>query len=577
MTLTCRLAGTALSLAALLPLAAHAAGDPPTAVMSRGIPAQLDSEQRDGYRAVFKAIHDKRWADAQLLLTQLKPGPLHAIAQAELYVAKGSPKVDDASLLAVLTTAPELPEAPAIARILANHDVAAPALPVQQRLVWVSGASVRTRARPTKLDLAAADLTLKMQPFIKGDMGPEAQALLEATPDLSPEAQTEWQQRVAWIYFLQGDDANARAMAAKARGGSGDWAVQGDWVGALAAWRQKDCAAAGQGFVNVAARASDVELRAAGLYWASRADMQCGHPERVEGRLKNAAQLDETFYGMLARQQLGIQDRPRRGDELMLADWDKLAHRPNIRVAAALVEIGETDLADDVLRQQARIGPASEYSALVRLTESLDLPETLMWLGNNCPQGATPPTIARFPAPKWAPDGGWRVDKALIYAHALQESRFRRTVISPAGAYGLMQIMPAAAVDYARERGITVDRGALAQPSVNMAVGQRTLERLATQAFTGGSLIKVMAAYNAGPAPVAEWNAIVKDGGDPLLYIESIPYWETRGYVTTVMRNYWMYERKDGRATSASRAALAQGMWPKFPGLPGPSAVRLAK
>jgi hypothetical protein len=108
-----------------------------------------------------------------------------------------------------------------------------------------------------------------------------------------------------------------------------------------------------------------------------------------------------------------------------------------------------------------------------------------------------------------------------------------------------------------------------------MAVGQRTLERLSSQSFTGGYLPKVIAAYNAGPVPVTEWNGIVKDGGDPLLYIESIPYWETRGYVTTVLRNYWMYERKDGRLKSPSRAALAQGMWPKFPGAPGPTAVRL--
>jgi hypothetical protein len=98
---------------------------------------------------------------------------------------------------------------------------------------------------------------------------------------------------------------------------------------------------------------------------------------------------------------------------------------------------------------------------------------------------------------------------------------------------------------------------------------------LRDQSFTGGYLPKVIAAYNAGPVPVMEWNGIVKDGGDPLLYIESIPYWETRGYVTTVLRNYWMYEGKDGRLKSPSRTALAQGMWPKFPGLPGPSAVRL--
>jgi soluble lytic murein transglycosylase len=560
-------AATALALTPILAAPAYAAGDPPApATMSRGIPAQLDSDQRAGYAAIFKAIREQRWVDAQIQLTAMKPGPLHSIATAQLYLAKGSPKAENDALLAVLTSAPELPQAPAIARILASRGVVAPGLPVPQKLVWANGASTRGRAKPTKLDLATADLALKMQPFIKGDMGPEAQALLEATTNLTPEAQTEWQQRVAWIYFLQGDDNNARAMGYKARSGAGDWAVQGEWVGGLAAWRQGDCTAAGQAFVSVAARASDVELRAAGLYWAARADMKCNKPQLVEARLKNAAQLDETFYGMLARQQLGIKEQPRVSDELMLADWDKLQNRPNVRVAAALVEVGETDLADDVLRQQAKIGPTVEYASLVRLTETLDLPETLMWLGNNCPQGAKPPTIARFPAPKWTPDGGWKIDKALVYAHALQESRFKRAVISPAGAYGLMQIMPAAAIDYARERGITVDRGALTMPSVNMAVGQRTLERLATQSFANGSLIKVMAAYNAGPVPVTEWNAIVKDGGDPLLYIESIPYWETRGYVTTVMRNYWMYEAKDGRLKSPSREALAQGKWPKFPG-----------
>jgi soluble lytic murein transglycosylase-like protein len=568
------LVASALVFAPVLPAAA--AGNPPaSAVMARGIPAQLDSDQRAGYAAVFKAIHEKRWNDAQLQLTAMKPGPLHSIALAELYTAKGSPKAENDPLLAVITAAPELPEAPSIARILASRGVTAPVLPYQQRLVWNNGASTRGRAKATKYDLAAAELALKMQPLIKSDDGPGAQALLESTTNLTPDAQIEWQQRVAWIYYLQGDDTNARMMATKARVGSGDWAVQGEWVGGLAAWRQGDCVEAARAFVNVAARASDVELRAAGLYWAARADMKCGRPQLVEGRLKNAAQLDETFYGMLARQQLGIKDKAPVPDELMLADWDKLQNRPNVRVAAALVEIGETGLADDVLRQQAKIGPKDEYAPLVRLTETLNLPETLMWLGNNCPEGTKAPTIARFPAPKWAPAGGWTVDKALVYAHALQESRFRKDVISPAGAYGLMQIMPAAAVDYARERGITVDRGALSLPSVNMAVGQRTLERLRDQSFTGGYLPKVIAAYNAGPVPVMEWNGIVKDGGDPLLYIESIPYWETRGYVTTVLRNYWMYEGKDGRVKSPSRDALAQGMWPKFPGLPGPNAVRL--
>ena len=204
------------------------------------------------------------------------------------------------------------------------------------------------------------------------------------------------------------------------------------------------------------------------------------------------------------------------------------------------------------------------------MAEALDLPATTVWLAHNCPAGVTATADARYPQPSWTPDSGWRVDRSLVFAHTLQESGFRSRVVSAAGAYGLMQIMPAVATDYARERGLAgVDRGAMTKPSTNIDLGQRQLERLRDMSdVTGGLLPKVIAAYNAGPRPVGQWNAIVRDGGDPLLYIESIPYWETRGYVTTVLRNYWMYEAQGGRATSASRAALAQGMWPRFPGLP---------
>ncbi len=71
-------------------------------------------------------------------------------------------------------------------------------------------------------------------------------------------------------------------------------------------------------------------------------------------------------------------------------------------------------------------------------------------------------------------------------------------------------------------------------------------------------------------------NSRAMDRGDPLLYIESIPYWETRGYVPIVLRNYWIYEQQAGK-DSASRSALVQGLWPKFPGMAGPKAVRLER
>ncbi|KQM66712.1 lytic transglycosylase [Sphingomonas sp. Leaf16] len=564
-----------------LPTLAHADETPTRgaaiAVAEARIPPQLSPEDRDAYTQVFAAIRGGRWADAQLRLDAMKPGPLHAVARAELYTAKGSPKVELPQLMAVLTEAPDLPHAPDLARIAKLRGATAlPELPTPQRLVWFDAAPVRVRAKAARSDAAAAQLLDAMKPFVKADDGAAAEALIATrAADLTPDALTEMRGRVAWIYFVAGDDANARRLAAVAQQGQGDWTAQADWTQGLAAWRQQDCAAAQAAFASVAQRAGDTELRSAGLYWATRADIACGRPDLVQARLQTAAQYGETYYGLLARQALGLIEGADAGARAPATDdWRALERRSNVKVAAALTEIGEGALADKLLRHQARIGGAGDYTALTRLCGSLNLPATQLWLSHNGPQGARPLVEARYPAPDWTPEGGWRVDKALVFAHTLQESRFDAGVVSPAGATGLMQVRPGALADYARAHGLSLEKSALSKPQVNMAVGQSYLEQLRDRPFTGGLLPKVIAAYNAGPTPVEAWNVQLKDGGDPLLYIESIPYWETRGYVMTVLRNYWMYEKQAGKP-SASRAALAQGMWPKFPGLPGAAAVRV--
>ena len=80
---------------------------------------------------------------------------------------------------------------------------------------------------------------------------------------------------------------------------------------------------------------------------------------------------------------------------------------------------------------------------------------------------------------------------------------------------------------------------------------------------TQGQILKIMAAYNAGPVPVSRWNYInAKD--DPLLWIESLPYWETRFYIPAVLRNMWVYDKLAG-TTPNSLKELAEGRWPSFP------------
>ena len=74
---------------------------------------------------------------------------------------------------------------------------------------------------------------------------------------------------------------------------------------------------------------------------------------------------------------------------------------------------------------------------------------------------------------------------------------------------------------------------------------------------------RVIASYNAGPLPVGRW-ATINDKGDPLLWIESIPYWETRYYVPAVLRNMWVYQGLNHEGT-ATLKAMAEHRWPSFP------------
>ncbi|MDO6415135.1 transglycosylase SLT domain-containing protein [Sphingomonas sp. BIUV-7] len=558
--------------ATALPTAAFAADSDTAVITITGArPAGLSDVDRAAYRLIFAAIHAGDWATASAALDARPDGLLTSVARAELYLARNAPRPDVVKLSSLLAAAPELPEAPALARLAVQQGVSdLPILPQPHDLVRMAGASKRVAARPTRSDATAARLSIVATPLVKANDGAGAEAVVEAAAgQLTPEALAEWRQRTAWAYFLAYDDANARRVAAAAGAGAGEWTVQANWVLGLASWRAGDMAAAADAFAAVATSARDAETVAAGLYWAARSDTAGGRPDRVAARLRSAARLDETFYGMLASASLGLatQMAPPAGDAP-----DILALRPNARVAAALTQIGETALADQLLRQQARIGPSPEHGALIRLAAKLDLPATQMWLAQNGPAGVTTPVAARYPMPSWRPSSGWRVDPALCFAHALQESQFRTDAVSRTGARGLMQLMPGTARLVARHKGETADMAArMNDPAINFEYGQSYLEELATHGGTGGLLPKVIAAYNAGPNNIAAWNVRPGASQDPLFFIEAMPFAETRAYTAIVLRNYWMYQRESGAATD-SLVTMAQGKWPRFP----TSAARVA-
>ena len=541
------------------------------------VPALLSQDDRTYYRDLFAAIESGNWTKAQAMFAQRPDGPLHQVARAEYYTAAGSPKIDLDTLSGWLVAGAQLPQAEQILAMAQKRGgTVLPSLPQPRSLTSLPSRAKRIRPRDTNDGTMPSAVASAINGQIKNDSPAGAKALLDGIDtQLSQPARAEWRSKIAWSFYIENDDVSAYALAQTAQGGSGPWVAEGWWIAGLSAWRMDDCTGAADAFARTAVQSENAELTAAAFYWQSRALVRCRLPDQAAAPLRKAARMDETLYGMLAIEQLGSAvPKTHEAPDFSQSDWQQLRDVPNVRTAVMLSEIGEDALADEVLRHQARIGEPAQYQPLSRLARSMGVPATQLWMAYNVPYGGQPEPAARFPTPKWTPVTGWKVDPALVYAHTLQESVFRTGATSQTGAKGLMQIMPAAARDHAGELGVAGTSSDLSKPEVNLAFGQQHLQMLRDSSGTQGLLPKVMAAYNAGLTPITRWNTEIKDKGDPLLWIESVPYWETRGYVNIVMRNYWMYERQAG-GPSDSRMALAQGMWPTFPNMSGSLAVRM--
>jgi soluble lytic murein transglycosylase len=148
-----------------------------------------------------------------------------------------------------------------------------------------------------------------------------------------------------------------------------------------------------------------------------------------------------------------------------------------------------------------------------------------------------------FPQPYWkelvANAGANGLDPYLVASLIRQESEFNPTAVSPANAYGLMQLLPSVGKSMARKHGIKrFDTKQLLDPSVNLELGTTNLKQVLDR--FGGQVEYALAAYNAGDTPVRQWLAS-NDYKDVPEFVESIPYSETRDYVQAIMRNREMY------------------------------------
>lgn len=339
------------------------------------------------------------------------------------------------------------------------------------------------------------------------------------------------------------------------------------WDAGLNAWRLKHYTEAIRQFEAVAGAPGNDSWRvSAGYFWAGRAYHAAGNPQRYVQAMQLAARQPRSFYGLLARNLLGLENGLNfQKPGLNVADMQTLAREPGVLRALALAEIGQHDRADLELRAAAgRI--QNTIQPLIALAQRIGAPSTMIELAQRLQRNeGVALDAALYPVLPWqSPLSENSIDTALLHALIRQESGFRARALSRAGARGLMQLMPATGRFIARETNTGLaSRDRLYDPGVNLALGQAYVTHLFRDSEIGPNLFRMVAAYNYGPGNLRRWERRAHHGEDPLLFIETIPSRETRDFVERVLANMWIYRLRFGQQTP-SLDALAAGEWPGY-------------
>lgn len=465
------------------------------------------------------------------------------------------------------------PEAPAVHALLLTRLPKGATAPPAVEVATLSRFT-KSAAMPEDIDPPRSDLD--RQPLLdrnvldraqRGDIAAALRAITTAR-GLSEAYAAQLRAEVAQVLFTRNEDAEALRVAQLALNGAAaaDQPGLGFYLGGLAAWRLDRIELARSLFeAGAKGSATSARMHAAAAFWASRASRAMRDPVAVARWLHVAAELRFTLHGLLARRILRMDSgiRP-SGEVLAQADVDAVAATSRGMRGFALLQVGQSDRAEAELRAlwpNAVADPGFGRSLLMvawasGLTEcASQMAASLQARDGNLHDEP------RFPLQRLRPAGGFSIDPTLVYALTRVESNFDPAAISPAGARGLMQIMPATAQYITGDLSYAADR--LHQPASNLDIGQRYVAYLARQGGIDNDLLRVLASYNSGPGNFSRWGAELHDQGDPLLFIEAIPVPETRAFVRRALVYSWIYAARM-HLPASSLDDIAAGDFPRF-------------
>lgn len=370
-------------------------------------------------------------------------------------------------------------------------------------------------------------------------------------------------------YLYAGKVEEAERIARAAMTASREAAPMAGWVHGLASWQMKNYKQAAKSFETTARSAYATGWMSAGAaYWAARAYDRIGNARRKADFLELAASHPRTFYGLLAIAALEDQkDVEWATPRLSAVQQRQITATPAGQRAEKLLAVGQLSLAEAELRTLYKSSDLHGKKALRAYAYDRNLPSLSMRLAHAIRSGSSDEIdAALYPTMPWSPQKGYRIDRALVHAIVRQESKFNPSAQnSGSGATGLMQLMPRTAYHVAKDDKYLTDEGRaeLKNPSISLSLGQKYIEELLNNDLVGQDLLSLAIAYNAGPGTLAKWKSEREGMNDPLLFIETIPFHETRNYVEQVMANYWMYRMRFNQPND-SMVALADGKWARY-------------
>lgn len=279
-------------------------------------------------------------------------------------------------------------------------------------------------------------------------------------------------------------------------------------------------------------------------YWLARAEQQLGNKAHAKALFQQAS-YDRSYYGFMAAIQSGMPIHITEDNLEPEYDWREATRLwPALLRIEELIALDETGMARNEWLFLLDQSPYENKLQLGLVAQQrgwahLGIQASIRAKAKNA-------LSLRFPTPKQSMFSRYAkardVDASLLYALARQESAMYERAQSQVGASGLMQLMPATAALTAKKLGETPPSpSSLTNADTNVRLGSAYIKGLLDQ--YDGNRVLAAAAYNAGPGRVRKWRN--QSNGQPVdLWVENIPYKETRNYVQNVMVFNAIYQER---------------------------------